>query len=568
MAIYGRGQMLGSGINPESFKQDYSGFANAAAIRAQGLSNLGASIGGAIKDFGEVKKEQKKVDAYNKASAKAIEAAITLGGSYEITGAEKTLRPFLEAYNDPNLSPIEKAALLDEGKAMIPNVFGRFDQSETIGIKEKELGIEEERYNQAAKIRQAEIEAEARKRGPVTEIAAPGGGTQQMERNPITGVFEPIKVGGVTDTSQTVKGNDLIDLVKGFEGFNPKAYNDYKQTSIGYGTKGKPGEVLTEEQATERLQTELSGHAKRIQEAAELKGIALNQNQFNALTSFDYNTGRGANLVERFGDNPQQLASKILEYTKAGGKDLPGLVKRRQIEAALFLAPEEQAVENPQVTSQNQNRFGFTEPKPKTTSRIITGDEAVRLGGDPEKKYIIKESGDEVSEMTAIPPDITPAEERQRAKDEDEKAETKRAGELTVKSINKFINKEGKYNEYLDKAVGYGEEFATGVAKYVPFLGTQSAKDRANQKELKILVETGILEAASLLKPVSNVDLLLLKGNRPEITDPPELWAGWLKKVRDILDDPNSYAESSTPLTPEAPQSATDRLRAKASQRR
>ena len=136
MATYGRGQMLGSGINPESFKQDYSGFANAAATQAQGVANLGASIGGAIKEFGEAKKEQKKVDAYNKASAKAIEAAITLGDSYGIKGAKETLSPFLSAANDPNLSPIEKAALLDEAKAMIPNVFGRFDKSEAIRIEQ------------------------------------------------------------------------------------------------------------------------------------------------------------------------------------------------------------------------------------------------------------------------------------------------------------------------------------------------------------------------------------------------------------------------------------------------
>ena len=135
MATYGSGQMLGSGINPESFKQDYSGFARAAEMQAQGLSNLGGSIAGAIKDFGETKKEQKKVDAYNKASAKSIEAAITLGDSYGITGAEQTLRPFLSAYNDPNLSPIEKAAMLDEGKAMIPNLFGRFDKSQAMAIE-------------------------------------------------------------------------------------------------------------------------------------------------------------------------------------------------------------------------------------------------------------------------------------------------------------------------------------------------------------------------------------------------------------------------------------------------
>jgi hypothetical protein len=135
MAAYGKGQMLGSGINPESFKLDFGGFSRAAEIQAQGLQNLGQSIGGAIQNFGEAKKEQRKVDAYNKASAKSIEAAITLGKSYEIKGVEETLAPFLQSYNDPNLSPIEKAALLDEGKAMIPNVFGRFDKDQAMAIQ-------------------------------------------------------------------------------------------------------------------------------------------------------------------------------------------------------------------------------------------------------------------------------------------------------------------------------------------------------------------------------------------------------------------------------------------------
>jgi hypothetical protein len=135
MAAYGKGQMLGSGINPESFKLDFGGFADAAKMQAQGIAGLGQSIGGAIQNYGEVKKEQKKVDAYNKASAKSIEAAITLGKSYGITAAEETLAPFLQSYNDPNLSPIEKAALLDEGKAMIPNVFGRFDQDQVMNAR-------------------------------------------------------------------------------------------------------------------------------------------------------------------------------------------------------------------------------------------------------------------------------------------------------------------------------------------------------------------------------------------------------------------------------------------------
>jgi len=63
MATYGRGQMLGSGINPESFKQDYSGFARAAETQAQGMANLGASIGDTITKVGDQYKERKKEQA-------------------------------------------------------------------------------------------------------------------------------------------------------------------------------------------------------------------------------------------------------------------------------------------------------------------------------------------------------------------------------------------------------------------------------------------------------------------------------------------------------------------------
>ena len=73
MATYGSGQMLGSGINPESFKQDYSGFTRAAEKQAQGIAGLGASIGGAIKDFGEASKERKKEQAEQNKQIKQAE---------------------------------------------------------------------------------------------------------------------------------------------------------------------------------------------------------------------------------------------------------------------------------------------------------------------------------------------------------------------------------------------------------------------------------------------------------------------------------------------------------------
>lgn len=75
MAAYGRGQTLGSGINPESFKQDFSGFARAAQIQAQGMANLGAQIGQATGDYFKQQNEKKK--AVKQASTQ-IESALNL----------------------------------------------------------------------------------------------------------------------------------------------------------------------------------------------------------------------------------------------------------------------------------------------------------------------------------------------------------------------------------------------------------------------------------------------------------------------------------------------------------
>lgn len=45
----------------------------------------------------------------------------------------------------------------------------------------------------------------------------------------------------------------LVQAVKGFEGYTPKSQWDYKQHSVGYGTRGKPGEVIDQAEAERRL---------------------------------------------------------------------------------------------------------------------------------------------------------------------------------------------------------------------------------------------------------------------------------------------------------------------------
>jgi lysozyme len=129
----------------------------------------------------------------------------------------------------------------------------------------------------------------------------------------------------------------LIDEVKDMESFIPKAYGDYKQSSVGYGTRAKyDDEVLTKGEADTRLREELTMHAERIDRSALKTGVKLTPGQRNALISFDFNTGRGGYLLEDSQGDLTEVRRRMLLYTKAGGEELPGLVKRRKREAKIF----------------------------------------------------------------------------------------------------------------------------------------------------------------------------------------------------------------------------------------
>jgi lysozyme len=76
---------------------------------------------------------------------------------------------------------------------------------------------------------------------------------------------------------------------------------------------------------------------------ARLFPVVLAQGQFDALVSFAFNLGLGG--VQRstlrqkvLRGETQEAADEFLKFTKGGGKVLPGLVKRRNDERALFLS--------------------------------------------------------------------------------------------------------------------------------------------------------------------------------------------------------------------------------------
>ncbi len=70
--------MLGAGVDPRMFVQDYSGFTRAAEIQAQGMQNLGTAIGNVAGQVGDYFKQQGEKKKALKAASTQIQAALTL----------------------------------------------------------------------------------------------------------------------------------------------------------------------------------------------------------------------------------------------------------------------------------------------------------------------------------------------------------------------------------------------------------------------------------------------------------------------------------------------------------
>lgn len=131
--------------------------------------------------------------------------------------------------------------------------------------------------------------------------------------------------------------NKGLDLIKKFEGCRLKAYKDPAGVwTIGYGhTKGvKAGDEITQEQADKLLRDDLAVYETKVDKYDNK--YHWNQNQFDALVSFAYNIGSIDQLTSNGRRSIKTISDKILEYNKAGGKKLEGLVRRRKAEKALF----------------------------------------------------------------------------------------------------------------------------------------------------------------------------------------------------------------------------------------
>lgn len=107
-------------------------------------------------------------------------------------------------------------------------------------------------------------------------------------------------------------------------------------TAAAGGLAPKPGNRMTIEQAISLFASDLAKFERRVEKSV---GCALAVHQNDALVSFDFNTGAigGGSLDEKIKANDFGAAMDSLQqYKKSGGVTLPGLVKRRARERAMF----------------------------------------------------------------------------------------------------------------------------------------------------------------------------------------------------------------------------------------
>ncbi len=130
-----------------------------------------------------------------------------------------------------------------------------------------------------------------------------------------------------------------IELIKHFEGFREKAYQDAVGVwTIGFGHTGNvhPTDRVTPEEGEQLLAKDL----QRFENFVDDNFQGLKQNEFDALVALVYNVGsisRASGLYKalREKDYPE-IVQRWNMYTKAGGRELLGLVRRRLSETSMF----------------------------------------------------------------------------------------------------------------------------------------------------------------------------------------------------------------------------------------
>lgn len=213
-----------------------------------------------------------------------------------------------------------------------------------------------------------------------------------------------------TSADMTISQNG-IDFIKEREGFSAKCYYDGAQSSIGYGTKcGTKAHAsglhsITRADAETAMRNEINrSYIPNVRR--QTSGLQMNQNQFDALVSFMYNTGGGTSMIKNSplvkylrGEMSQAEATSAFQNyvvtDSATGKVNSGLQNRRRLEAELFFSgvnPNPNPPTNLSITS-NDGKYKVGDTVTFTFSCSNATEMYIPIDVNGERKYFIDVSG-------------------------------------------------------------------------------------------------------------------------------------------------------------------------------
>lgn len=138
-----------------------------------------------------------------------------------------------------------------------------------------------------------------------------------------------------------------MDFIEAWEGCRLQAYKcpaDIWTIGVGHTKDVTEHDEITYEQSRELLRKDIEAVVKAL---APFVNVHVTEGQYVALVSLAFNVGASyvvhncLRLMRALNaGDVEQAAHQFLDITKAGGKELPGLVRRRKSEAKLFLGED------------------------------------------------------------------------------------------------------------------------------------------------------------------------------------------------------------------------------------
>lgn len=219
-----------------------------------------------------------------------------------------------------------------------------------------------------------------------------------------------------------------LEIIKRFEGLRLNAYKDSVGIpTIGYGSTYFPGGRRVS--MGDRLSSELEAEKLMINVIEKdflpaLRKIPnwgkMNINHQSAILSFAYNLGArfygssGFNSITKLIDEPHNwhkstyVANIFTLYSKAGGRTLKGLVRRRREEARLFVLPTSELGEQIVVESPKEeiSRIQITAKGGTVLKKLPIGssklEENQKVSVSEGKSYFVDETLEKKGRHTLV----------------------------------------------------------------------------------------------------------------------------------------------------------------------